>query len=170
MSMKSPEFWSNVDMWFGEISKTFQQFRFEERDEAINKSSPQWLDDSVGISIDSWNMIRYRKTDDREILEDCFKHGNSLLPSLEKLINNRELSEEFVNKWSMLNYCFGFVQSSYFSTSEDMSGERRARSLKDKKSVVNITHGQKQLTRGNLVPMCWAKNSRLQEYGWNMAL
>jgi hypothetical protein len=67
---------------------------------------------------------RFRQTDDRENIEFFREDGVELLDGLRVLIENREMSQEFVHNWGKLMYSFGFISVGVFAATDDAAHAR----------------------------------------------
>ena len=102
---------------------------FETEQEALDKVYRKALDPS-DMRIDSLNVARYRETDDRENLAYFHEMGLRALGETEIAIRKRRLTPRFLDQWSVLLSCHGFVVAAMMARGDDMQS-RRAPDVKE---------------------------------------
>jgi len=100
--------------------------RFEAYDEAVNETAPQWYDDEIGIKVRAWNLLQFRKTDDKEALKFAFEIGQSMVPDIEKAIKQRLLTPQFILDWGLFCEHAGLIKSAYLATGHDVIQDQQA--------------------------------------------
>lgn len=113
------------EMWYV-IHADLMGVHFETSDEALDQKYEKSLDPN-DMRIDSWNVARYRETDDRENLEYFHEMGLEALAYTEAGIKNRNLDTEFIYYWSQLTSSHGYLCAAMMALGDDMQSKRAGR-------------------------------------------
>jgi hypothetical protein len=136
---------------------------FETEQEALDKKFRKSLDPRHA-RIDSLNVARYRETDDRENLLLFHKMGLDALRETHVAIRKRRLTTAFLNQWSILMECHGFVVASMMARGDDLQSKRAgwvtAQAVNKDPQRKWVAHALARLMN---------ENRRRQEADWDLA-
>jgi hypothetical protein len=122
-SASEEEFWSSIEETFELAEMTLLNIHFETEEEARNGTYRSPLD-PVDHRLDTQNVHRFRRSDDRGNLEAYRNEGIELLQMLQQQIEKREINQEFAHNWGKLMFCFGFTAVGVFATGNDAASLR----------------------------------------------
>lgn len=113
------ELWDWFDEAYFHIKSDLVGLRFETFDEAVARVLPISTnpDEYLGATL---GIVRFRRTDDRNNLLYFYEEALSLIGELAGDIEARQMSPQFVRKWSMLMSYHGFVVSSIMAHGHDV--------------------------------------------------
>jgi hypothetical protein len=115
--------WERLDEILRAIRDDLLNVHFETEEEAVAQVYRKSLDPD-DMRFDSWNVARFRETDDRDNLLHFYDLALAALSEVEVAIRERSLSAPFINQWSVLLSCHGFISSAIMARGDDMQSRR----------------------------------------------
>lgn len=115
--------WDDFEEIWDSIERDLSNLVFETREEALHEKFRP-TNDEDGDRFSNWDLVRYRKSDDREFLRIYYEFGLKALKRTKNGIKERQLSAEFIYYWGMLAACHGYIQCACMAKSNDLSSER----------------------------------------------
>jgi hypothetical protein len=115
--------WERLNEILEFVRNDLTLLHFETREEALNKKYRKSIDPN-DLRADSMFVARYRETDDRENLLDFHRQALEALEDVEISVEKREMNAKFIDQWSRLLSCHGFVTAAIVARGDDMQSKR----------------------------------------------
>lgn len=116
--------WRKLRQDFEELRDLIETARIESREEAIDRTYPEWFDPELGVTVRSWLLIPHRKSNDAGLVKRQFEFARSLIPELERLFERQELTVGFLRDWGAFCSAASFIEAIYLSDGDDLGPER----------------------------------------------
>jgi hypothetical protein len=116
MRLNSDELWETLRATFEDDAAFIQSLRLEDRDEAVDRSSPREIGSTIRHSL----LIPYRRTDDADELGQCLEYARRVIPELRELFSARIATPEFLHYWGAFQCACGLINACYFSRGDDL--------------------------------------------------
>lgn len=124
--LEANHLWEWLDEAYAILRQDLSNLHFETEQEALDKTYRNSLDPN-DLRIDSWNVVRYRQSDDQDNLHYFYGMARAALPRTGKLLKRRALTARFLEQWSILLSCHGFVTASVMARGNDVHRRRSGR-------------------------------------------
>src|SRR5947208_15033539 len=95
------EVFRDVQEQFREDAAFVLSLRLEKQGEAVEGSSPGEFDCDVRREIRHSKLVPFRRTDDKEELQDWFEYAQSAVPGLEHLFEAGAINVELLRSWGV---------------------------------------------------------------------
>lgn len=116
-------FWEMVESNFDHARHIIDDFHVESEQEAIDATFRRAGNEKIRLN--PFTVIAYRRGDQGYDLRDyCLDLGRKALLDVEKGIEGRILTSEFVQSWGILQYCHGYLSSLVFETNDGLGSVR----------------------------------------------
>jgi len=115
--------WERIQEIWLVIKNDLEWLHFETEEEALSKVYRKSLDPN-DMRFDSWNVARFRETDDRDNLLYFYDLARGLLEEVERLIEAEQMDAKFMAAWTQLIACHGFVASAVMARGDDLQSKR----------------------------------------------
>lgn len=99
---------------------------FETDVDALEERNRPHKDES-GQRYFNWTLVRFRKTDDRDMLLHFHDLGLEALTYTERALEQGRLDANFLHYWGMLSACHGYVTCAALASGNDLISERAGR-------------------------------------------
>jgi hypothetical protein len=119
-------FWRRIREIWQIVDADLTLVHLETEREALDQVYRKSLDPS-DLRLDSWHVARYLESDDRENLLHFHKMGLRALGETKKAIRKRQVTPEFMNQWSILLSCHGFIVAAMMARGDDLQSKRAGR-------------------------------------------
>ena len=119
--------WRELERVFEDLRDLIETVRPETRDEAIDRTYPEWFDPEVGLIVRAWLLIPYRRSNDPETVMLQLEAARSLVPELERLFERREPTLAFLECWGAFCSTASVIESIYVSEGDDAGPDRAGR-------------------------------------------
>ncbi|MEP1340599.1 MAG: hypothetical protein ABJK46_01565 [Ekhidna sp.] len=115
--------WEHLEEIWNLIKNDLLDFHFETKDDAlVNKNAPS--SDKGERRYSSWSLVRFRKSDDEEMLRGMHDMGLEALAYVEHYIENKIFDMHLLRYWGQLTACHGYVLCAALAKSNDLSHDR----------------------------------------------
>lgn len=131
-SAKSP--WELFEQLWRIAHDDLMTVHFETEEEALDQTYRKSLDPD-DIRLNSWGVARFRETDDRDNLLYFHDQALGALGETEVAIAAREFSPRFIEQWSLLMSCHGFVVAAMMARGDDLQSKRAGKRGGEAKSA-----------------------------------
>lgn len=108
--------------------------KFETKNQAMSKESRGQNDEFENRYFD-WSLIRYRKTDDRDMIVYFHELGLEALAYTEQALEHNRIDANFLYYWGMLSACHGYVMCAALANGNDLASDRAGAASKSKTSL-----------------------------------
>lgn len=122
--------WERLSASFEEYRIILTTYLLEEREDAIKKkallANNLIYDDDLKIHHKHHMIIPYRASDDFEMLRMHYNNAKLAIQQIEKCIQDKTLTVEFLLQWGAFSSSMGYLESAIYAVKSDASEELRS--------------------------------------------
>lgn len=128
------QLWEQIEKRFDELRELVETTRLETRKEAVGEAvekgkwrdtAPRWEDPEIGVNVRPWLLVPYIKAVDQDYLQDCYETAGQLIPRIEKALERKALTIQFLGDWGAFCRYAGAIEVVYFGRQDEMESVRR---------------------------------------------
>lgn len=125
-----PDMWNLFRQQYEFVHHVLAELPVETKEDALDNA--YHLEAGGKFLRSGMTVIRYRDTSNDLDQRDYFlEMGRELLPYIQRALNERKLTPEFVQQWGKVMFCHGYIASYVFDDTDDLLPERNRKRSAD---------------------------------------